>query len=282
MTLGLSSAREKNPRDVELSSPKPPLPIPRPHNVLGCVAARECVWFSGEGRRYMLIRVYFVVLVVLVAALLAGCGSSSKTSSSSTKASAATATTGTTTTGTTTTGAKAAKGPNAGGLARPPAARPPITAPALKGALAKFAMCMRANGVNFPLPNTSGKGPIFSAKGVDIRSAKYKAASTKCRGELLNALRAQRGAGKAPETAGSSGAATQTKPSPAPKLKAKVPPKVTHVLQQFTACMREHGVTNFPEPEGATFNTSHSHLDSGSAEYKAAEKKCNSILNAIA
>jgi hypothetical protein len=235
----------------------------------------------------MLIRVYFVVFVVSVAALFAGCGSSSKSSSSSTNASAATATTGTTAgaTGTTTTGAKAAKGSNAGrlergGLAKSPAGKSPVATPAAKQAFTKFATCMRANGVNFPLPNTSGKGPIFSAKGLDIRSAKFKAGEVKCRGDLLHAFRAQRGSVKTPGTAGATGSAGQTKPSPAPKLKVKVPPKIAHAFENFTACMREHGITNFPEPEGASFNTTHVHLDSGSAQYKAAEKACNPILNA--
>jgi hypothetical protein len=232
----------------------------------------------------MLIRVCFVLLVVSAAALLAGCGSSSKTSSSPTNASAATATTGTSAgaAGTTTTGAKGphADGPERGRLAKPPAARPPITTPALKRAFTKFATCIRENGVNFPLPNTSGKGPIFSAKGVDIRGAKFRAAEVKCRGDLLGAFAHHRSAAKTLKIAGSSGSAGQTKPSPAPKLKVKVPPKVTHALQQFTACMREHGITNFPEPEGASFNTTHSHLNPHSAQYKTAETKCNPILQA--
>ena len=233
----------------------------------------------------MRMRVCLVVLVVLAAALLAGCGSSSKTSSSSTNASAATATTATTTTGatgTTTTGAKGphAGGPERGGLAKPSVVKPAVTTPALKQAFMKFATCIRENGVNFPLPNTSGKGPIFSAKGVNVRSAKFKAAEVKCRGDLLNALRAHRGSVKTPGTAGASGSTGQAKASPAPKLKVKVPPKVAHALQQFTACMREHGVTSYPEPEGASFNLSHTHVDTKSAQYKAAEKKCNPILNA--
>jgi hypothetical protein len=226
----------------------------------------------------MLKHVCFAALVVVAAALLAGCGSSSNTSSSPTNASTATATA---TTGAATTAAKVAKGPNAGGLAKSPAARPPVTTPALKRAFTKFATCMRANGVNFPLPNTSGKGPIFSAKGVDVRSAKFKAASIKCRGDLLGALRAHRGSAKTQGTAGSPGAAGQTKPSPAPKLKVKVPPKITHAFEHFTACMREHGITNFPEPEGASFNMSHTHIDTKSAQYRAAEKACNPILNAV-
>jgi hypothetical protein len=239
----------------------------------------------------MLIRAYFVMLVVLAAALFAGCGSSSNTSSSNANASAATTTTGTagaTTTGATgtpTTGAKAAKGSNAGrlergGLAKSSAGKSPVATPAAKQAFTKFATCIRANGVNFPLPNTSGKGPIFSAKGVDIRSAKFKAAEVKCRGDLLHAFRAQRGSVKTPGTAGVTGSAGQTKASPAPKLKVKLPPKIAHAFENFTACMREHGITNFPEPEGASFNTTHVHLDSGSAQYKAAEKACNPILNA--
>jgi hypothetical protein len=225
----------------------------------------------------MRMRVCLVVLVVLVAALLAGCGSSSKTSSSSTNASAAT-----TTTGTATTGAKGphAGGPERGGLAKPSVVKPAVTTPALKQAFTKFATCIRENGVNFPLPNTSGKGPIFSAKGVDIRSAKFKAAEVKCRGDLLHAFRAQRGASKVGTTGATSGSTGQTKASPAPKLKVKVPLKVTHALQQFTACMREQGVTNYPEPEGASFNMSHTHIDTKSSQYKAAEKKCNPILNA--
>jgi hypothetical protein len=213
----------------------------------------------------MLKRVCFVVFVVSVAALLAGCGSSSKTSSSSTNASAATTTTGATTTGATgtaTTGAKAAKGPT-------------------KRAFTKFATCMRANGVNFPLPNTSGKGPIFSAKGVDVRSTKFRVAEVKCRGDLLGAFAHRRDAGKTLRIVGSHGSAGQTKTSPAPKLKVKVPPKVAHALEHFTACMREHGITNFPEPEGASFNMSHTHVDTHSAQYKAAEKACNPILNAV-
>jgi len=228
----------------------------------------------------MRIRFCFLMLVVLAAALLAGCGGSSNTSSSGTNASAATATTGAATTGATgatTTGAKAAKGPNAGHFKRAGAR---VSSPAFKAALTKFATCLRQNGVNFPLPNTSGKGPIFSAKGVDIRSAKFKAAEVKCRGDLLHAFRAQRGASKVGTAGATSGSTAQTKTSPAPKLKVKVPPKVTHTLQQFTACMREHGVTNYPEPEGASFNLSHTHVDTKSAQYKAAEKKCNPILNA--
>jgi hypothetical protein len=49
---------------------------------------------------------------------------------------------------------------------------------------AKFAACMRKNGVNLPKPNTSGKGPIFDTKGLDTTSASFKAADAKCVREL--------------------------------------------------------------------------------------------------
>jgi len=52
--------------------------------------------------------------------------------------------------------------------------------PAFTKALAKFAECMRTNGVEVPKPNTSGNGPIFSTKGLDTSSPKFRAAQAKC------------------------------------------------------------------------------------------------------
>jgi len=225
-------------------------------------------------------RICFVVIVVLSVALLAGCGSSSKTSSSSANASAATATTGTTTTGATSTGTKAAKGPNAGHFKRAGAR---VSSPAFKAALTKFATCLRQNGVNLAPPNTSGNGPIFSTKGVNTASAQFRTAERKCSATLRAGLKASAGArsatGGAPGTAGAtSGSTSQTKTSPVVKPAVKLTPKAALAVQKFTACMRENGVTNFPEPEGASFNLSHTHIDTKSTQYKAAETKCNPIL----
>jgi hypothetical protein len=66
-----------------------------------------------------------------------------------------------------------------------------------KQALAKFAACMRSNGINVPEPNTSGNGPVFNDKGIDTASAKFKEAEAKCRSALLGAFRAHPGAGGA-------------------------------------------------------------------------------------
>jgi hypothetical protein len=49
---------------------------------------------------------------------------------------------------------------------------------------AQFSACMRKNGVNLPTPNTSGKGPIFNTKGIDTKSAAFRAADAKCAREL--------------------------------------------------------------------------------------------------
>lgn len=55
-----------------------------------------------------------------------------------------------------------------------------LRSPAFTKALAKFAECMRSNGIAVPKPNTSGNGPIFSTKGLNANSAKFRAARAKC------------------------------------------------------------------------------------------------------
>jgi hypothetical protein len=56
-----------------------------------------------------------------------------------------------------------------------------FNSPASKQAIVKFAACMRENGVNVPEPNTSGKGPVFSTKGLNTSSPQFRAAQAKCR-----------------------------------------------------------------------------------------------------
>jgi hypothetical protein len=79
-----------------------------------------------------------------------------------------------------------------------------VSNPAFKTALAKFATCLRQNGVNVPTPNTSGKGPVFNTKGIDTSSAQFKAAETKCQSVLREAFR--RGPGGGGATGGNGGA----------------------------------------------------------------------------
>jgi hypothetical protein len=70
-----------------------------------------------------------------------------------------------------------------------------FNSPAVKQALAKFATCMRKNGVNVPAPNTSGKGPVFSTKGLNTSSSTFKQAEAKCRTDLGGAFHAHPGQG---------------------------------------------------------------------------------------
>ncbi len=55
---------------------------------------------------------------------------------------------------------------------------------ASKAALAKFAACMRENGINLPAPNTSGNGPVFNTKGIDTNGSAFRTAQSKCRSDL--------------------------------------------------------------------------------------------------
>jgi hypothetical protein len=92
---------------------------------------------------------------------------------------------------------------------RPGGPGPRVTSPVFRNALAKFAVCLRHNGVNVPAPNTSGKGPIFNTKGIKTTSPQFRAASAKCRSVLVGAFRPLRrpnggasGTGTAPPVAG--------------------------------------------------------------------------------
>jgi hypothetical protein len=68
-------------------------------------------------------------------------------------------------------------------------AAPRLNNPTFTRALAKYAECLRQNGVNVPVPNTSGKGPVLDTSGVKISSPQFRAASLKCRATLIGAFR---------------------------------------------------------------------------------------------
>ncbi len=76
-----------------------------------------------------------------------------------------------------------------------PSAGSRLTSPAFKQALAKFASCMREHGENVPAPNTSGKGPIFSTKGLNTTSAQFKSAQLKCSADLRASFQGTPGGG---------------------------------------------------------------------------------------
>jgi hypothetical protein len=71
-----------------------------------------------------------------------------------------------------------------GGSNFPRGAAGGLNSASARAGLAKYAACLRQNGVNVPAPNTTGKGPIFNTKGIDTSSSKFTAAEKKCQSEL--------------------------------------------------------------------------------------------------
>jgi hypothetical protein len=65
----------------------------------------------------------------------------------------------------------------------------PLGSATYRAALVSFSTCMRSHGVALHAPNTSGKGPIFPAKGIDVRSSAFRKASEACRAILTAAIK---------------------------------------------------------------------------------------------
>jgi hypothetical protein len=123
---------------------------------------------------------------------------------------------------------------------------------------AKFAACMRTHGVpNFPDPNSQGAITIGPSSGLDPGSPTFNAAQQHCRSVLPNGGR----------------------PS------AQQQAKMRAGALAFSACMRRHGLENFPDP---TFSDGGAHiritpgaasnLDPQSPVFQAAQKACNGKL----
>ena len=77
-----------------------------------------------------------------------------------------------------------------GGGGFPAGGRGNLNSASAKAALTKYASCMRENGVNLPAPDTSGKGPVFSTKGLDTSSQAFKSAQKACQSDLKGAFSA--------------------------------------------------------------------------------------------
>jgi hypothetical protein len=84
--------------------------------------------------------------------------------------------------------------PGRGHFSRAPHA---FNSPRFHEVLARFAACLRQNGVNVGEPNTSGKGPVFDTKGLNTGSTQFKAAEAKCRSTLVAGLRPKASPGAA-------------------------------------------------------------------------------------
>jgi hypothetical protein len=122
----------------------------------------------------------------------------------------------------------------------------------------KFAQCMRKNGVpNFPDPNGQGQITINGSSGIDPRSPKFQKAEQTCRKLLPNG-----------------GEAT-------PQQRAQMQQQ----MLKFAACMRAHGVKDFPDPD---FSNGHgsiqlkggpgSDLNPDSPTFQRAQNACKADL----
>lgn len=143
--------------------------------------------------------------VALLPAALTACGGSSKAAAGphasvapSGGTAPATGTTGSTTaapaphtaTPSGSKGSSSTAAPGARPLARAPRVSPAKARQAFVHVLTVFTDCLRKNGINMPKPKTSGHGlPLPSTKGINTRSAQYRAATAKCRPVVTEALR---------------------------------------------------------------------------------------------
>jgi hypothetical protein len=121
-----------------------------------------------------------------------------------------------------------------------------------------FSACMRKNGVpNFPDPNSSGGLTINGGpgSGLNPNSPQFKHAQSVCAKYLPNG----------------------GKVDPAAQAKA------LQAALKFSACMRAHGVKNFPDPQTSGGGISlmlkrGSGLDPQSPQFKAAQRACQNEL----
>lgn len=193
-------------------------------------------------------RVPLIAFLVLaaVSVLAAGCGGGSP--------SAAVANIGSSTT--TTTSSAQAGSPGSSGTSGATGGGGNLTMQMKDGA--KFAACMRSHGVpNFPDPGSGGSVTINQSLGIDPDSPKFKAAQAACQKLLPR--------GKEPT--------------------AQEQAKAQQQMLAFSACMRSHGVPDFPDP---TFSNGRgtmkiaggqgSDLDPSSPKFKAAQEACKDKL----
>ena len=128
--------------------------------------------------------------------------------------------------------------------------------------LYRYSACMRSHGVaNFPDPQVSGRGvslSINSKNGLNPNAPQFKAAQTSCQKLLPNG----------------------GKPDQATLAKDRAQ------MLKFSACMRSHGLPDFPDPtvssEGglgiSLGDKRNSSLNPDSPVFQAAQKACESLM----
>ncbi|MDE3190403.1 MAG: hypothetical protein KGL94_06250 [Acidobacteriota bacterium] len=181
------------------------------------------------------------------ALLAAGCGGGGKSPGVATLASGVTAPATTTSQSGPGLGVKPFAGP-AGGSAGGQFRLSMNTGSAANGE--KFSVCMRKHGVpNYPDPNGQGVITIDSGMGIDPGSPAFQSAQAACRKVLPNG----------------------GLPTPAQIAKQQ------RQLLAFSACMRAHGVKDFPDPSNGGLRVvvhPGSDLDPTSPTFQKAKQAC--------
>ena len=120
----------------------------------------------------------------------------------------------------------------------------------LVGAMLSFSNCMRAHGVpNFPDPDSKGVFPPGSLRQLGVSSAMAKSALDDCKTLLPGQTTAP--------SLGSPATSTQ--------------------LLRFSACMRTHGVPNFPDI-GVAKKVSLAQINQRSPQFIDATRVCSKLL----
>jgi hypothetical protein len=153
-------------------------------------------------------------------------------------------------------GACAGKSPQTG-VASLPTGSASASASAGTGDPLKYAQCMRAHGIaKFPDPGADGNITIQPGLGLDPNSDQMKAATEAC--EPL-----------APAGANPPGA-------------KKADPQEQQRYLAFAKCMRDHGITGYPDPttrsDGSMSLGLPKDIDINSTQFKAAQQACKSLL----
>jgi hypothetical protein len=119
---------------------------------------------------------------------------------------------------------------------------------------AKFSACMRKHGVtNFPDPNGQGLITIHSGEGIDPGSPAFRSARTTCDKLLPNG----------------------GQPTPAQIAQQQ------QKLLAFSACMRAHGIKDFPDPSNGGLRIHvqpGSDIDPSNPTFQKAQQACKGNL----
>ena len=113
-----------------------------------------------------------------------------------------------------------------------------------------YSECMRDNGItDFPDPERNGEGGIGLSlpEGTDPEDEDFKAAEDACK-DLM----------------------------PGPEEGATIDPDMYDALLEYSECMRENGITAFPDPEpnGGIIMNGDMGFDPQSEEFQAADEAC--------